>query len=178
REHGSRAALFLRIRPMELARDVALIGLMVIGLVLIPFGLPGLWLIVATVAGATLAGLLGSSLLLLALVVAAAAELLELLLLKRYSARYGGSPRAFWGAIAGGLIGIIVGVPLPIIGSVIGGIVGTFAGAALATYTESRAVRAAARVGWGTVLARIAATAVKVIAGVAIMAVSAWRLLV
>ena len=34
-----------------------------------------------------------------------------------FARRYGGSKRAGWGALAGGLIGAVVGVPVPIIGS-------------------------------------------------------------
>src|SRR5438445_710921 len=74
-----------------------------------------------------------------------------------------------WGALVGGLIGALVGVPVPIIGSVIGGFVGAFAGAALFEYTRARASGGAVRAGWGAVLGRAAAVAVKMGLGVVLV---------
>ena len=80
--------------------------------------------------------------------------------------------RAGWGALSGGLVGAVVGVPVPVIGSVVGGFVGAFAGAALFEYTRARHTEGAAKAGWGAVLGRAAAAALKMALGVA-MAVGA-----
>jgi hypothetical protein len=145
------------------------------GLLLIPFGLPGLWVMVLGVlAYGWLTGFQAVTAGFVALVVALAVlgEVIEAWLGFRFARRYGGSSRAGWGALAGGLIGAVVGVPVPLIGSVIGGFVGAFAGAALFEYTRARKTGAAAGAGWGAVLGRAAAAAVKMALGV-VIAVSA-----
>ncbi len=98
---------------------------------------------------------------------------MEFLLVRRYTGRYGGSNRAFWGALLGGLVGVLVGVPIPIVGSVVAGILGSFAGAAAVTLLETRDLPAATRVGWGVTLARVFAIAVKTAVGVVILVVGA-----
>ncbi|HEX7051938.1 MAG TPA: DUF456 domain-containing protein [Longimicrobiales bacterium] len=152
------------------------IAVMLVALLLIPFGLPGLWIMILVLAAATYSGEVGPIVLVTLALVAAGAELVEFLLVKRFSARYGGTRLAFWGAIIGGVAGTIIGVPIPIIGSVIAGILGTFAGAAAATLWQTRHLPSAARVGWGVMLARIFAVGVKTAAGVGILAVGAAAL--
>jgi uncharacterized protein YqgC (DUF456 family) len=85
--------------------------------------------------------------------------------------RFGGSPRAFWGAVAGGFLGLFVGFPVPIVGPLLTSIVGTFVGAAAVTYWESREAIAAGRVATGAILGRALAVVVKAGAGVAILAI-------
>jgi uncharacterized protein YqgC (DUF456 family) len=152
-----------------------LIGLSLAGLVLIPFGLPGLWVIVLGVVGygwLTDFRTIGTGVMILAIVLAMLGEVIESWLGFRLARRYGGSSRAGWGALIGGLIGAIVGVPVPLIGSVIGGFVGAFVGAALFEYTRARHYETAAKAGWGAVLGRAAAAAAKIALGV-VIAVSA-----
>jgi uncharacterized protein YqgC (DUF456 family) len=145
------------------------------GLLLIPLGLPGLWVMVLgmlaygwlTSFQAVTAGTIA-----LAVALAALGEVIEAWLGFRFARRYGGSSRAGWGALVGGLVGAVVGVPVPLIGSVIGGFVGAFAGAALFEYTRARHTGAAAGAGWGAVLGRAAAAAAKMALGI-VIAVSA-----
>jgi uncharacterized protein YqgC (DUF456 family) len=143
------------------------------GLVLIPFGLPGLWVIVLGVIGygwltdfqtvsATFMGII--------IALAIVGEIFESWIGFRFAQRYGGSSRAGWGALAGGLVGAIVGVPIPVIGSVIGGFVGAFVGAALFEYSRARRTEGAVKAGWGAVLGRAAAAGVKMALGVAMVA--------
>jgi uncharacterized protein YqgC (DUF456 family) len=139
------------------------------GLVLIPLGLPGLWLIVLGIVGygwLTDFRTLSAGLLILAIGLALVGELVEAWIGFRFAQRYGGSSRAGWGALVGGLVGAVVGVPVPIIGSVIGGFIGAFAGAALFEYSLARRSEGAVRAGWGAVLGRAAAAAVKMAIGV------------
>ena len=141
------------------------------GLLIIPFGLPGLWVMVlGVVAYGWLTGFQAVTAGIVALVLALAVvgEVIEAWLGFRLARRYGGSSRAGWGALAGGLIGAVVGVPVPLIGSVIGGFVGAFVGAALLEYTRARRTDAAAGAGWGAVLGRAAAAAVKMALGIVI----------
>lgn len=161
--------------------SVALLVLsQVAGLLLIPFGMPGIWLQVMSLgvfAWATGFREVGAVTLVLVVVLAVLAEVAEFALGGRYAARYGGSKRAAWGAILGGIAGAVLGVPVPIIGSVIGAFVGSFAGAALLEMTNSKdwrnpEWRGAVRVGWGAFLGRMVATAVKSGIGVAVAAVA------
>src|SRR3712207_6052172 len=84
---------------------------------LIPLGLPGTWLMVAaavaygylvpgdpigwfTIVGVAVLALIG--------------EVLEFTISGRYARKYGGSRRAEWGAILGGIVGAFMGVPVPV----------------------------------------------------------------
>jgi uncharacterized protein YqgC (DUF456 family) len=145
----------------------------VAGLLLIPLGLPGLWLIVLGIVSygwLTDFQTLTAGLVALAIGLALLGEAVEAWIGFRFARRYGASRRAGWGALVGGLIGALVGVPVPIIGSVIGGFVGAFAGAAVFEYTRARASGGAVRAGWGAVLGRAAAVALKM--GLAVVMVS------
>ena len=150
------------------------------GLLLIPFGLPGLWVILLGIVGygwltgfATLsAWFLG-----LALAMAVAGEAAEAWIGFKFAQRYGGSSRAGWGALVGGLVGAIIGVPVPVLGSLVGGFVGAFAGAAIFEYTRERQSNVAARAGWGAVLGRAAAAAVKMGVGIVLVVASLFAAL-
>jgi len=147
----------------------------VAGLALVALGLPGLWLICAVVLGfGLLTGFhsIGSVTIGIMVALALLGELLELWLGFGLARRYGGSPRAGWGALLGGLVGAVVGVPVPVVGSVIGAILGCFAGAMLFEYATTRTAGTAVRAVWGALLGRVAASAVKVALGI-VMAIVA-----
>lgn len=143
---------------------------MLLGVALIPLGLPGLWLIVAVTLGLVLAGHLAWTAALLVVIVAVVAEAVELLVVSRFGRVYGGSRRAFWGAVLGGMAGLFVGVPVPIVGPVLTAFVGTFLGAGIVTLLETRSIGRSARVGWGVVLARTVAVGLKVAVAVGVIA--------
>lgn len=141
------------------------------GLVMVPLGLPGLWVAVAGVLGyGWLTGFRSVGVTTIALVVGLAllGEVVEAWLGFRFAKRYGASGRAGWGALVGGIAGAVIGVPVPIVGSVIGAFVGSFAGAALFEYTASRSADVAVGAGWGAVLGRAAAAATKIALGLVI----------
>ena len=150
---------------------------MVVALFLTPLGLPGNWIMIGVLAGATFAAQVSVPILLLALTLAFAAEAVEFLIVKRYNLKYGGSNRAFWGALGGGLLGTLIGLPVPVIGSIIAGILGSFVGAMLVTFSEAKTVGTAARVGWGVALGRMWAAAAKTAAGLSILVIGSWALL-
>ena len=162
-----------------LAIAILIFGI-VAGLVLIPLGLPGLWVMVG---GILIYGCLTDfrslSVALIAIVLAIAfiGEIIESWLGFRFAKRYGGSSRSGWGALIGGIVGAIVGVPVPVIGSVIGAFLGAFAGAALFEYSASRQLGVAGRAGWGAVVGRAAAAAAKIALGVIIAVIAAFAAL-
>lgn len=104
-------------------------------------------------------------------------EIIEMWVGFRLTKRYGGSNRAGWGALIGGIIGAVIGVPVPIIGSVIGAFVGSFTGAMLFEYTLSATTSTAVRAGWGAVLGRAAAAAVKIALGLVIAVIGLFAAL-
>ncbi|MDX1492832.1 MAG: DUF456 domain-containing protein [Longimicrobiales bacterium] len=143
---------------------------MLVGVAMIPLGLPGLWLIVAVTLGLVLAGEVAWGVGLVVTGVAVVAEGAELLVVSRFGRAYGGSRRAFWGAVIGGMLGLFVGIPVPVVGPVITAFAGTFLGAGAVTLLETRSLSRSARVGWGVVLARTAAVALKVGVSVGVIA--------
>lgn len=150
-----------------------------LGLLMIPFGLPGLWVM----AGAVLLysaigppGAIGTWTVVIVAGLAALGEVLEFVLAGRYARRYGGSRRAEWGAILGSIAGAIMGVPVPLVGSMIGAFLGAFAGAWIAELTRRTAVGAATRVATGALVGRIAAVATKTGIGCAVIAWVAFTL--
>ena len=150
---------------------VLLISCIVAGLVLVPFGLPGLWLMVLGVIGyGWLTGFhtVGVGIIVLVTGLAFLGEIVEWWLGFRFAMKYGGSRRAGWGALIGGIVGAIVGVPVPVLGSIIGAFVGSFVGAALFEYTRERHAGIAVRAGWGAMLGRAAAAGVKIAVGLVI----------
>jgi uncharacterized protein YqgC (DUF456 family) len=111
------------------------------------------------------------------LALALVGELIESWLGFRFAKRYGGSSRSGWGALIGGIVGAIIGVPIPVIGSVIGAFLGSFIGAALFEYSASRQLGVATRAGWGSVVGRAAAAAVKIALGLVIAVIAAFAAL-
>ncbi len=156
----------------DLTYVLLLFGVCIGGLILIPFGLPGLWVILLAILGygwLTDFRTLSTGAVALAIALPLLGEGVETWIGFRFARRYGASSRAGWGALVGGLVGAVVGVPLPIVGSVIGGFVGAFLGAALFEYTRARQSEGAVMAGWGAVLGRAAAAAVKIAVGVVMM---------
>src|SRR5213078_1595788 len=132
----------------------------ILGLLLVPLGLPGLWVMVAGIVGygwltdfrsvgvATIGTVLGLAFL---------GEIVEWWLGFRLTRTFGGSRRSAWGALVGAIVG-----------SVIGAFLGSFAGAALFEYSLSRTTGTAVRAGWGAVVGRAAAAAAKIALGIVI----------
>ena len=147
------------------------------GLVLVPLGLPGLWVMVAGVLGyGALTGFrtIGIATLAIVLALALLGELVEWWVGFGLTERYGGSRRSGWGALVGGIVGAMVGVPVPIVGSVIGAFLGAFAGAAVLEYSVTRTPTVAVRAGWGAVLGRAAGAAAKIALGVVIAVIGGF----
>jgi uncharacterized protein len=159
----------------DVAAVLVLAGSGLLGLALIPLGLPGLWVMAGGfLAYGWLTAFRSVSVASIAIVIGLAflGEIVEGWLGFRLARRYGGSSRAGWGALVGGLVGAGVGVPVPVVGSVIGAFVGSFAGAAVFEFVGSRRANVAIGAGWGAVLGRAAAAAAKIGLGLVIGVVS------
>ncbi len=164
----------------ESAAFVLLIVAFVVGLALIPIGLPGLWLMVLALVGyAALVGFeqVGWTSIAAVLILALVAEMAEAWLGFRFARRYGTSSRAGWGALAGGLAGTLVGTPIPIIGNVIGAFLGSFLGAVVLARGPDTDIRVTLGAGWGAVLGRAAGAAVKIAVGLAIAIIGVFAAL-
>ena len=143
----------------------------VVGLVLIPFGLPGLWLQVGALVvfgWATDFATVSAFALGVVLLLAFAAEVAEFVLSARYAQKYGGGRRASVGALIGGLAGAVLGLPIPLLGSVFGALLGAFVGALALELTTGRGTAPAVKAGWGALIGRLVASALKGGVGVVI----------
>jgi uncharacterized protein YqgC (DUF456 family) len=165
---------------MNILLLILLIIALVAGLLLVPLGLPGLWVMVLAIIGyAVLTGpqVISTTTIVVVLALALIGELIEAWAGYGLARRYGSSRRAAWGALVGGIVGAIVGVPVPLVGSVIGGFAGAFAGATLVQYLEAREARAAIGAGWAAVMGRAVAAAAKIGLGVVIAVVGLFAAL-
>ncbi len=157
---------------------IGAVAVMAGSLLLIPLGIPGLWIMVGILSVGLIASeiSLGIYGLLVGLVIVA--EVAEWAAVERLGRLFGGTSRTFWGALAGGTIGAIVGTPIPIAGSVVGAFAGTLIGAIVTTWLQSRSLGGAVRAGWGALLGRAVAVALKIFVGIAILIIGggAWLL--
>jgi len=146
---------------------------MVAGVLAIPLGFPGQFLVPVAAAGLRLAvGRPSWAVVGVAFGLAVLAEVAEAL------AGFWGAGRArggFWSGVAalgGGVAGAVLGsFAAPVAGSVLGALAGTFAGAYLVEYRRTRAGGQAARVGRGAVVGRVLGSAAKVVMAVVMMVV-------
>jgi uncharacterized protein YqgC (DUF456 family) len=142
-----------------------LAAVIILSLILIVLGLPGLWIMVASAVAYNMivpGDPIGWVSLIAVAVLALVAELLEFTMTGRYARKYGGSRRAGWGAILGGMIGAMVGFPVPIVGPIIGAFVGSFAGALIAELTGGSSAGDATRVAKGALIGRVVSTMLKI----------------
>ncbi|HEY7460715.1 MAG TPA: DUF456 domain-containing protein [Gemmatimonadota bacterium] len=159
--------------------DLLVFGALAVGLLLIPLGLPGLWVMVGA---AVLHRVLGRSdelsLPFLALLVGLAlvAEAVEALLGVVAARRFGASRWGMWGAFLGGIAGALALSPIfPLVGTLVGAFVGAFAGAFALELWKSKTFRSSWRAGLGAFVGRVAAVAVKVAIGVVIAVLIVWK---
>jgi len=89
--------------------------------------------------------------------------------------RRGGSAKAGWAALLGGLIGMVLGgfIPIPIVGSLIGMCAGSFAFAFWVERNRLQHDAQAAHIAWGAVWARLGVMVIKTVAALG-MSVAMW----
>jgi uncharacterized protein YqgC (DUF456 family) len=160
--------------------DLLFIAASAIGLLMIPLGLPGLWLIVGAAVVHRLAGSpeeLGLAFLILIAGLAAVAELAEALLGVLTARRFGATRWGMWGAFLGGIVGAIAFSPLfPLVGTLVGAFIGAFVGAFALEWKKSRTFRSGWRAGLGAFIGRIAAVALKTVIGISIVVLVIWKI--
>jgi uncharacterized protein YqgC (DUF456 family) len=144
---------------------------LLLSLVLIALGLPGLWIMIASAVVYNLAthtSAISWFTLVSVGVLGLIAEYIEFTMSAKYARKFGGSRRAGWGAMIGGIVGAIVGVPVPIVGPLIGAFLGSFIGALVGERSTGATHSASTRVATGALIGRALATAMKMGVGCAI----------
>jgi uncharacterized protein len=156
---------------------ILLLGaIIVLGLVMIPLGMPGTLVIFAGTLGYWLlvpAGGIGLFTVIGVGILLCIGGAADLILAGRYARKYGGSRRAGWGAIIGGMVGAFIGIPVPIIGPVLGAFVGAFVGALALELTAGTSGASATRVATGALLGRVVGAAINVAIG---LMMAAWAM--
>jgi uncharacterized protein YqgC (DUF456 family) len=147
-----------------------LLVLMLTGLLLNVFGLPGLWVMVAAAFGyAWVTGFgvyLGWQGLLVLTALATLAEVLEFLAGSTGAKKAGGSKRGMVGAIVGGLLGaIFFSIPVPILGTIVGACLGTFLGAWVVELMVGKEMGHSVEIGFGAAKGRLWGTLLKLSIG-------------
>jgi len=166
-EWQSRGSRTVELILLTLGKVLASAGAF-FGLALIPFGLPGNWVI----ALCALAGVgLGSGWRTFGLVLGGAvlAEALEWAGTLLAARRTGAGRAGLWGAMAGGFVGAVLGTPvLPILGTFLGAGLGAFAGAFLGEWGVARRGGAASlKAGFGAFVGTLAGKVLKIWIGLA-----------
>jgi uncharacterized protein len=144
---------------------------LILSLVLIALGLPGMWVMIASAVVyniTTHTNAIGWFTLISVGVLALIAEVIEFTLAGKYARKYGGSRRAGWGAMLGGIAGAFMGVPVPIVGPLIGAFIGSFVGALVGELSTGSTKTGAAKAATGALVGRVVATAMKMGVGCAI----------
>ena len=143
---------------------------LIIGVISIPFGIPGTFIIVAEVLvygwidhfqrfPLVFVGLL--------LLIAIVAEVIEEGLGAVMAKRFGGSKWGMLGAITGGFIGAVLGTPVsPLLGTLLGALIGAFLGATIMEWIRTQNIHEAVRVGLGALLGSFGGKVSKILASV------------
>lgn len=157
--------------------EVLLLGAIVLlGLVMIPLGFPGTWIIAAAAAGYRILvpnGGVGWFTVACVTILAVIGAAADLALAGRYARKYGGSRRAGWGAVIGGMVGAFIGIPVPVVGPVLGALAGAFVGALAFELTAGTTGVNATRVATGALIGRAVGAAINVAIG---LMMAAWVL--
>jgi len=149
----------------------------VIGLMFTVMGLPGLWIMVAAMAGyAWVTGLghyVGWTSLIVVFVLAVLAEVGEFVAGSAGAKRAGASRRGMIGAMVGALIGgFLFTIPVPVLGTIFGVCFGAFVGAALVEMGIVGDRGHAGRGGWGAAKGRFWGIVIKLFFGFVMMLVT------
>ncbi|MCK4412248.1 MAG: DUF456 domain-containing protein [Candidatus Eisenbacteria sp.] len=155
----------------NVALVVLLDVLLLAGLIAIPVGLSGTFILVGfALIIALLTGFQAVTLwaLLLLLAFAIVGEIIESSLGSLMARRYGASKWGMIGAYVGGIVGAIAGTPiLPIIGTLIGSFIGAAGLAVLFEWIHLRQLGASMPPGWGAILGKALASFLKLGIGLA-----------
>ncbi|MEW5978864.1 MAG: DUF456 domain-containing protein [Acidobacteriota bacterium] len=156
---------------------------MLAGLLMIPFGLPGVAaMFLCAVAYAVVTefeGAIGVGFFLVLCCLTVAAETADNWLMALGAKKFGASRGAVWISLLGGLLGgLLLGPPLMLLTGFLGPFFGAFLGAFLLVFAyellkERKQTGAALRAGWGTIVGRMAGIGLKMMIGIG-MFVAIW----
>lgn len=146
---------------------------MIAGIVLIPFNIPGNFVIAANAliyAWATDFVVMSWGFIGVLFLIAVVVEVVEFFLGALTAGKYGSSKMGMIGSIIGGFLGAVWGTPiLPPIGILLGAFVGAFVGAAVFEFFVSKNIKHSIRVGTGAFLGSAAGKLIKIAAAVAMV---------
>lgn len=156
-----------------------------LGLVLVPLGLPGTWLMVAVTGVCAWwqwdSGMYSAGLLVAIVLLAALGELLEFAAGMAGAKRAGSGRRGAMGAVVGGGAGAIVGsllIPVPLVGSLMGGCAGAGIGAFSCELAGGRdradSLRAAIGAGLGSLTGRVIKLCVAAVIWIVVLVATFW----
>ncbi len=162
--------------PWDVISKVAMLIILdlilVAGLICIPLGLGGNFIIIgAAIIIAVITKFQTLSLLTLGIMLALVVigEIIESFLGSYVAFRFGASRWGMIGAFAGGIIGAIVGTPiLPVIGSIAGSFIGAGVGAVAAEWYHQRQLETSMPAGIGALLGKLGSSVIKMCIGVGI----------
>ena len=155
---------------------IALALICLVGALLTVFQLPGIWLVAATAAaygwyydwqrlGPWMVGAIVG--------IAVAAEVGEHVTGMWFTAQGGGSRRAAWWGLFGGMAGaLLLSIPVPVIGTILGAAVGCFTAALAAELSQQRTAAAGAKVGLYAAAGRTLGTVLKIAASLVMSGVA------
>ena len=153
---------------------------LIIGVVIIPFGIAGTFIIVVD---ALIYGLITGfeqitiPFLGVLLGIAVLMEVVEGVFGAVLARKYGGSKWAMAGAIIGGFIGAILGTPVtPLIGTLVGAFIGAFTGAALLHGLSTGEWKKAVMVGLGAFFGAVSGKISKIIAAIVMVVMIGFRI--
>ena len=153
--------------------------ILILGIVLIPFGIEGIFIIIAD---ALVYGLLTGferitwPFLGLLFGIAIMVELLEFLFGGILAKKFGGSKWAVAGAIIGGFLGAILGTPItPVLGTFVGGFLGAFIGAFSLELFHTMDFGNSLKVGTGAFLGAVSGKVTKVIVAIVMVVMIGMR---
>lgn len=153
---------------------------LVSGIIVIPFGLPGTFVIagLALVHG-LLTGFVPFTIAFIVILFALAilGEVIEFSLGAVAAKKFGGSKYAMWGAIIGGILGAVFATGImPVVGTLIGAFLGAFAGSFLFEYFHIQNFDNALKVGFGAFLGAVSGKLMKIILAISMVVMIAYNI--
>lgn len=157
---------------MHLLSLVLFLAISLVGLLLIPIGVPGTFIVVAA------SGLVGImtgwevvnlSLFLIFLGLAVFGEVGDYLFSIASGKKYGATKQSLAGSFVGAIVGSILGLPLPLIGNLLGAFLGAFVGAFFIEFVMGSDLSQALKSGVGVLFGKLFGSIVKVVIGIGIV---------
>lgn len=158
---------------LELLGHIVFWIVMLGGIIIIPFGIPGTFVIVGNAfiyAWLTDFSEVTWKFLGILLLIAVAVEVLEFFIGAATAGKYGASKLGMVGAIVGGFLGAVWGTSIvPLVGTLLGAFLGAFAGAGLFEYLGTKDLEKSLRVGFGAFLGTVGGKLTKIAVAVAMV---------